>query len=88
MISVRDVTHGYWLDRQDIFRRRSRPGPAPDYCLAKAGCRTILDLDARVWHGFVALRRGPSVTGGECRQFNGIVGRVIIAPDDMHVGTK
>jgi hypothetical protein len=58
IVSVRDVTHGDWPDRKSVFRRRSRPGPAPDYPLAKAGRRIILDLDTRVWHGFAVSDRG------------------------------
>jgi hypothetical protein len=58
VISVRDMKHGYWLISRAPLRRRSRPEPAPDYPLAKARRRTILDLDTRVWHGFAASDRG------------------------------
>src|SRR5882724_6471215 len=37
---------------------------------------------------FAALRRSASVTGSQRRQFSGALGRVIAAPDDVHVGTK
>src|ERR1700737_5313204 len=38
-----------WIGK--AFSPSIETGPTPDYCLARAGCRTILDLDTRVWHG-------------------------------------
>src|SRR5437868_6426600 len=54
----RYMTHGYWLDQKSTLPCRSRPRPAPDYRPSKAGRGGILDLDARVWHGYTVLGRG------------------------------
>ena len=89
MISVRDVTHGHWLDQEGPSSPSITAGADAGHdCLANAARRIVLDQDARVWQASALLRRDSSVTGSERRQFIGIVRRVVTAPDDMHVGTN